>query len=546
MPVNQSAAWQSLQTIAERLGDKHINEFFQADPQRFDTFNASFEHYVLDYSKQRISKESLEGLIALAQQQDLKGWIEKLFSGFQVNDSEKRAALHTALRAPQSQQVLVDGENVMPGIHQSLLKMRKLVETIQNKQWRGFDGSPIESVVNIGVGGSNLGPLMATEALAQFTPGELCSLDVHFVSSMDGSELEKLLPTLNPASTLFVVSSKSFTTIDTMANANTARQWLLQASKQAVELINQHHFIATTSNPSAALAWGVPDKNQLQLWDWVGGRYSFWSVIGVSIAIKIGMDNFLAILKGAHQMDEHFKASPFDQNLPVILALIGIWNINFLGINGHAILPYDGRLAQLPSYLEQLEMESNGKSVNRRGDRIPYRTCPILWGEIGSNAQHAFYQLLHQGTERVMCDFIVPANRYQDESEELQLQHQLALANCLAQSRLLALGHHALVNDDVSHYQHYDGNQPSTTIILNELTPETFGGLIALYEHKVFVQSVIWEINPFDQWGVEQGKQEATSLLGKLNEADNTDIDASTVGLISVIQAFSKGSTDES
>ena len=378
---------------------------------------------------------------------------------------------------------------------------------------------------------------MVCDALEQYAPDELSHLDVYFVSSMDGSELEKVLPSLDPATTLFIVASKTFTTVDTLANANTAREWLLSSSKAAVELINQHHFIAATASPDAALNWGVPENHQLLLWDWVGGRYSLWSVIGMPIALKIGMAQFRDLLQGAHKMDEHFRSAPFESNLPVLLGLVGVWNINFLNIHAHAILPYDGRLAQFPAYLEQLEMESNGKSVSRAGTRVEYRTCPILWGQVGSNAQHAFYQLLHQGTEPVMCDFISPAVRYDGDGDELQEQHQLSLANCLAQSRLLALGDSMLAEGEgASSYKHYDGNQPSTTLMLKTLDPESLGGLIALYEHKVFVQSVIWEINPFDQWGVEQGKKVATSLLAKLGQAEGGDLDVSTSGLLDYIQ----------
>jgi glucose-6-phosphate isomerase len=542
MSVNESKAWQSLQQLAVEFEGTEIKELFEQDSHRFEHFHHSFENFILDYSKQRLTKESVNKLVNLANQQDLTGWIEKLFTGHEVNSSEQRAALHTALRAPKGDSLMLDGENVIAAVHQSLEKMRAIVEKVQNRQWRGFEGSPIKSVVNIGVGGSNLGPLMATEALAQFKLKSQGDLQVYFVASMDGSELEKILPLLEPASTLFVVSSKSFSTIDTLANANTAREWVLQASQLPEEQVIPHHFIATTANRQAAIEWGIPEKNQLQLWDWVGGRYSLWSAIGVSIAFEIGMDNFLAILKGAHAIDEHFRSAPFEENIPVMMALVSIWNINFLDIHAHAVLPYDGRLATLPGYLEQLEMESNGKSLNRNGERISYRTCPVLWGEVGSNAQHAFYQLLHQGTEAVMCDFIIPAVRYKSGGKQLPKQHQLALANCLAQSRLLALG---AEKPDESAYKHYDGNQPSTTLILGELTPETFGGLIALYEHKVFAQSVIWEINPFDQWGVEKGKQVATSLLPKLKNDDNRDMDSSTAGLISVIQNFVRDANED-
>jgi len=352
---------------------------------------------------------------------------------------------------------------------------------------------------------------------------------------MDGSQLAKLLDQLDPASTLFIISSKSFSTIDTLANAKTAREWLIHASGLTAEAISLHHFIGVTTKPEKALEWGIPLENQLLFWDWTGGRYSMWSVIGFPIALQIGVENFRKMLSGAHQMDQHFREASFHENIPVLLGLIGIWNINFLNIHGHAILPYDGRLAHLPAYLEQLEMESNGKNVTKQGEKLQYSTCPILWGEIGPNAQHAFYQLLHQGTESVMCDFIVSVQRYEGLGQDLQEQHQLALANCLAQSRLLALGDKVLEDSsDAPSHKRYHGNQPSTTIVLEQLTPETFGSLIAMYEHKVFVQSVIWEINPFDQWGVELGKQVATSLLDEFEQTSNqsNSLDCSTGGLL--------------
>jgi glucose-6-phosphate isomerase len=534
MNSGEIKAWVDLRAHAEDMKGQHLRELFKSEENRFDGLSFTADNFLLDLSKQRITKQTLRQLTTLAKQQGLHEWIEKLFTGEQVNLSEKRSALHTALRLPKENELQVNGQMVTTDVHASLEKMESLVRQVQQGQWRGFDGRPIRSIVNIGVGGSNLGPLMACDALEQYTPLESKLLDVHFVSSMDGSELEKLLPLLEPATTLFIVASKTFTTIDTLANANTAREWLLKASGKPVGLINQHHFIAATGNVERAEKWGVPEKNQLLFWDWVGGRYSLWSVIGLPIALKVGMDNFRDILKGAHAMDVHFRETSFDKNLPVLLGLIGVWNINFLNIHAHTILPYDGRLAHLPSYLQQLEMESNGKSVNSKGERLNYRTCPVLWGEVGSNAQHAFYQLLHQGTELVMCDFITAAVRYDGEGEELQQQHQLSLANCLAQSRLLALGDESA--SDLS-YQHYDGNQPSTTIMLDELTPETFGGLIALYEHKVFVQSVIWEINPFDQWGVEKGKKVASSLLTEFKSEVSEYLDSSTQGLIQRVQA---------
>jgi len=539
--VDNTKAWLDLRQHATQLKARHLKDVL-ADTARFESLSFSFDKYLLDLSKQRINEETLDKLTCLARQQKLADWIERLFSAEKVNDSEQRAALHMALRQPAGGELLHEGRDVVTDVQDSLSKMQVLVEQIQLAQWRGYDGRPIKSIVNIGVGGSSLGPLMVCDALEQYVPKEIAHLDVHFVSSMDGSELEKLLPNLDPATTLFIVASKTFTTIDTLANANTAREWLLAASRQSIELINQHHFIAATASPAAALRWGVPESHQLLLWDWVGGRYSLWSVIGMPIALKIGMTQFRELLAGAHKMDEHFRTASFGKNLPVLLGLMGVWNVNFLDIHAHAILPYDGRLAQFPAYLEQLEMESNGKSLNRAGQRVDYRTCPVLWGQVGSNAQHAFYQLLHQGTEPVMCDFISAAVRYDGEGEELQEQHQLSLANCLAQSRLLALGDSMLNEEEASSsYKHYDGNQPSTTLILKTLDPESLGGLIALYEHKVFVQSVIWEINPFDQWGVEQGKKVATSLLAKLGQADNDNLDASTSGLLAHIYRETQG-----
>jgi len=537
MAVDSTSKWLNLKNHAKDIGGAHLGELFKSDKKRFAALSFSADGFLLDISKQRITGKTLDKLLELAEQEQLGAWIEKLFTGEKVNDSEGRAALHSALRSPTNDSLSHNGQDVIADVHQSLDKMGLLVEQIRSAQWRGFDGRPIKDVVNIGVGGSNLGPLMACDALEQYAVSGMAGLQVHFVSSMDGSELEKLLPRLNPATTLFVISSKTFSTIDTLANGNTAREWLLKASEKPVELINQHHFIAATASPEAACAWGVPEKNQLLFWDWVGGRYSLWSVIGLPIALKIGMANFREMLDGAHEMDVHFRQTQMEKNLPVLLGLVGIWNINFLDIHAHAILPYDGRLAELPSYLEQLEMESNGKGVNREGERVAYRTCPVLWGEVGSNAQHAFYQLLHQGTEAVMCDFIVTAARYENRGDGLHNQHQLSLANCLAQSRLLALGDSVITTDEgASHYQHYDGNQPSTTIMLDELTPKSFGGLIALYEHKVFVQSVIWGVNPFDQWGVEQGKRVATSLLAELDSSGSDGLDGSTQGLIHYAQ----------
>ena len=511
---------------------------FDDEGKRFKAFSRRNGNLLLDYSKQRVTPKTIELLCSLARECDLNAWIEKLFSGDAINTSENRPALHTALRLPPDSKLNLDGDNIVSGIHETLGRMEQIVNRIHAGQWRGYSGLPVTTIVNIGVGGSDLGPFMASKALAGWQQAATNSIDLFFVSTMDGSQLVDHLDDLDPATTLFIISSKSFTTIDTLSNANTALQWLRQSSGAEDEVLFRRHFIGISADADKMAYWGIPPKSRLQLWDWIGGRYSMWSAIGLPIALEIGMHGFRDMLSGAHAMDRHFRSADFDSNLPVLLAMISIWNINFLNIRAHAILPYDGRLSHLPAYLEQLEMESNGKNVSRDGKSLDYNTCPIIWGEIGPNAQHAFYQLLHQGTESVMCDFVVPARRYQDNGNlELQQQHTLTLANCLAQSRILALGD-TVIDDEVTapYFKHYGGNQPSTTILLDELTPYSFGQMIALYEHKVFVQSVIWDINPFDQWGVELGKQVATTLIDPLTQhRADTDFDSSTNGLLAAI-----------
>lgn len=544
MSPKETTAWVDLQSHAYYMSQSHISTLFDESPNRFAQFGFTQDNLLLDLSKQRITDETLRLLIDLAKERGLSTWIEALFNGEHINDSEDRPALHTALRTPKGVKLEVDGVEIIEEVHQNLESMEAIVTKIHSGQWRGFTGHSINTVVNIGVGGSDLGPLMACKALAEHAPESARNLNVHFVSSMDGSQLADLLSHLNPARTLFVISSKSFTTIDTLANANTAKEWLKQASDDASEaILVSRHFIGVSASPDKALKWGIPKANQLAFWDWTGGRYSMWSTIGLPIALKLGMKGFREILAGAHAMDTHFRETPLEQNLPVLIAMVGIWNINFLNINAHAILPYDGRLSNLPAYLEQLEMESNGKSVTRKGKATDYNTCPILWGEVGTNAQHAFYQLLHQGTEPVMCDFIVAAKRYHDtDNSELKHQHQLNLANCLAQSRILALGDTVIKDaESAPVYKRYKGNQPCTTLLLDELTPHTFGQIIAMYEHKVFVQSVIWDINPFDQWGVELGKKVATTLLDALTpDASIEAFDASTQGLLQHISIRNK------
>ena len=533
--------WQGLQSEADKLGQLHLSELL-ANPNRFTEMSFRHDSMLIDFSRQRMQKDTLNHLVDAAQSAGLPEKIEALLSGEKINVTENRAALHTALRTPLDKSVMVDDINVVKGVHQTLLHMEKIVKQVHAGQWRGFSGEAIDTVVNIGVGGSDLGPQMACLALEDFKPACAKGIDLHFASSMDGSQLWAMLNRLNPATTLFVVSSKSFTTIDTLANATTAKQWLIDASGLDESVVLAHHFIAVTAKPEKAAEWGIPQDNQLLFWDWTGGRYSMWSAIGLPIALTTGMEGFHALLAGAHSMDEHFRTAPLNENLPVLLGMVGVWNINLLDIHAHAILPYDGRLAHLPAYLEQLEMESNGKSVKIDGSECELRTCPVLWGEIGPNAQHAFYQLLHQGTEQVMCDFVVPAKRYTHEGKPFQDQHQLALANCLAQARVLALGDKALSESEAANaapWKHYSGNQPSSVILLDELTPYTLGMLIALYEHKVFVQSVIWGINPFDQWGVELGKKMATEMLGALEgTTPSSEFDCATQGLLDSIQSL--------
>lgn len=532
--------WHDLKRLAH--SPINLQHYFTADSNRGQKFSATACDIYMDFSKQAIDDESLLKLIQLADACELSQKIKALLAGEKVNDTEQRAALHTALRLPKGEPLIVDGVDVGQQVHDSLDKCEALVHRIRSGIWRGYSGKAIRDVVNIGVGGSDLGPLMATTALSEWADTDI---HAHFVSNMDGTQLESLLKKLNPQTTLFIISSKSFGTVDTLSNAKTALSWLLAAYAHKPTILRRH-FIGISTRPDKMSDWGIHPDNQLLLWDWVGGRFSMWSAIGLAIAVRIGMANFRALLAGAHEMDKHFEQADFYKNLPVLLGLIGVWNATFLGINAHTVLPYDGRLSHFPNYLTQLEMESNGKSVKRTGESVNYRTCPILWGDIGSNAQHAFYQLLHQGTQRVSCDFITPIHRYNDTqivNNSLVYQHKLSLANCLAQSQVLAFGNAALphgmanVADDLAKFKKYRGNQPSTTLLLGDLNPKTLGALIALYEHKVYVMSVLWQINPFDQWGVEVGKVMANRVYDELISKTNTDcFDHSTNTLLSVIK----------
>ncbi|WP_180011112.1 glucose-6-phosphate isomerase [Acinetobacter sp. YH16055] len=532
-----------LQHLSKTIGQKHLNTFFAEDDLRFKHFSVQYDEITFDFSKHRVDESVISALIDFAQVRDLSTWTKRLFSEEEINYTEQRAAMHWALRLPKHDE---QHPKLAGKVHEQLERMYALVEKIHAGQYRGATGEVIQDVVNIGVGGSDLGPLMVSHALSDFKVNTIKPLKVHFVSTMDGTQLSDLLHQLRPETTLFIISSKSFGTIDTLYNAQTARQWLEKQLGQS-EAVDQHHFIGVSTKPEKMTEWGIAHQNQFLLWDWVGGRYSLWSCIGLPIALNIGVQGFKRLLAGAHAIDEHFQNAPLRQNIPVLMAVLGIWNHNFLEIQTQAILPYDGRLKYFSAYLQQLEMESNGKSIQRNGQKVELDTCPIVWGEVGPNAQHAFYQLLHQGAHKVSCEFIAPVNRYAanqftyvKNANALINQHHLALSNCLAQSRLLAFGNQALDAEEVAglqNYQKYEGNQPSTTILLKELNPYTLGMLVALYEHKVFVQSVLWNINAFDQWGVEKGKQIANQVLPILTgtEKDYVDFDSSTRGLLDIL-----------
>ena len=538
-----------LNELSHSFQSMHLNQLFEQNPQRFDHFSVQFDQLVFDYSKQRIDQNILNALIEFAETQNLAAWIQILFSEHKINYTEQRAAMHWALRLPEHD--LVHSE-LSQQVHAQLQRMFNLVEKIHAGQYRGATGEVIQDVVNIGVGGSDLGPLMVTKALSDFKHATTKPLNVHFVSTMDGSQLSELLHKLRPETTLFIISSKSFGTIDTLSNAQTVKLWLEKSLGTQPETL-KHHFIGVSTKSEKMAEWGIAPENQFLLWDWVGGRYSLWSCIGLPIALTIGVEGFKQFLTGAYAIDQHFQSAPLNQNIPVLMGLLGVWNNNFLNIQTHAVLPYDGRLKYFAAYLQQLEMESNGKSIQKNGEKVALDTCPIVWGEVGPNAQHAFYQLLHQGTHAVSCDFIAPVKRYNanqftyaENADALTEQHDLALSNCLAQSRLLAFGNQALDANELENlpaYMQYAGNQPSSTILLQELNPYSLGMLVAMYEHKVFVQSVLWNINPFDQWGVEKGKDIANQLLPILNgeSEDLSCLDASTQGLIQILLGKTHG-----
>ncbi|WP_119422834.1 glucose-6-phosphate isomerase [Rhodospirillaceae bacterium SYSU D60015] len=516
--ITRTPAWQALERHAASMRDVQMRDLFAADPGRFQRFSAGFDdQLLLDYSKNRISAETLPLLLDLARAADLEAWRGRMFAGEKINATEGRAVLHVALRNRANTPILVDGRDVMPDVNAVLARLRRFVTSVHAGEWRGATGKPIDTVVNIGIGGSDLGPQMAVEALrADRRPG----FKPHFVSNVDGAHLGWTLDAIDPATTLFVIASKTFTTQETMANAQTARAWLVERLGEAAVA---RHFVAVSTNEQAVAAFGIDTANMFGFWDWVGGRYSMWSAIGLPIALAIGIDKFEEMLAGAHAMDRHFVTTPLDRNLPVLLGLIGIWNANFLGCASLALIPYDQGLSRFPAHLQQVDMESNGKSVTRDGRPVPAPTGPAIFGEPGTNGQHAFFQLLHQGARVIPVDFIVPAR----SRKPIGNHHELLLANALAQAEalmrgkteaearaeLVAQGLAGGALESLLPHKLFPGNRPSNTLLLHEVNPYTLGALTALYEQKVFVQGCIWGINSFDQWGVELGKQLAGSIL---------------------------------
>jgi glucose-6-phosphate isomerase len=502
----RTPAWKALRRCAETSAARPIRSLFAADPERGRAFSREAEGLYLDFSRQSLDPQGLESLLGLAEQTRVATWIERMFAGGHINNTEDRAALHAALRRPADRPLIADGENVMPLVEAERAKMRRLAEALHAGELRGHTDKSVTDVVNIGIGGSDLGIAMAVEALAEYRkPG----LRVHFVSNVDGAQMTQVLDRVDPETALFVICSKSFTTLETLTNAEVARAWLLErGGERAVAA----QCVAVSTNHEAMDAFGIAPDRRLAMWDWVGGRFSVCSAVGLTVALAVGAPSFDAFLAGAHALDEHFQSAPMGENLPVLLALLGVWNRNFLGASSHAVLPYDARLHRFPAYLQQLEMESNGKSVRRNGEPVECETCPVIWGEPGSNAQHSFYQLLHQGTQRVSLDFLLPAVA----DTRRQEQQDLAAANCLAQTWALAEGDPAGRSTDA--HQRYAGDKPSSLILFERLDPATLGKLIALYEHKVYVQGVIWGVNSFDQWGVQLGKRLASQLTGALRD----------------------------
>ncbi|HHF5091352.1 TPA: glucose-6-phosphate isomerase [Haemophilus influenzae] len=543
-PTN-TQAWKALETHKAELSNTTIQDLFKQEKNRFDDYSLTFNNQILvDFSKNNINQTTLSHLRQLAQECALDNAKEAMFTGKKINRTENRAVLHTALRNRANTPVLVDGKDVMPEVNAVLAKMKDFCQRIISGEWKGYTGKAISDVVNIGIGGSDLGPYMVTEALRPYKN----HLNMHFVSNVDGTHIAETLKKVNPETTLFLVASKTFTTQETMTNAQSARDWLLKAAKN--ESAVAKHFAALSTNAKDVEKFGIDTNNMFEFWDWVGGRYSLWSAIGLSIALSIGFENFEALLNGAHEMDKHFRSAPIEQNIPTTLALVGLWNTNFLGAQTEAILPYDQYLHRFAAYFQQGNMESNGKYVDRDGNVINnYQTGPIIWGEAGTNGQHAFYQLIHQGTTLIPCDFIAPAQTH----NPLAGHHNKLLSNFFAQTEALAFGKTkeeveaefikaGKSLDDVKNivpFKVFTGNKPTNSILVQKITPFTLGTLIAMYEHKIFVQGVIFNIFSFDQWGVELGKQLANRILPELADSEKVEShDSSTNGLINQFKAW--------
>ncbi|HEU4551855.1 MAG TPA: glucose-6-phosphate isomerase [Chitinophaga sp.] len=531
-------AWQQLQQHAASMKQVQMRQLFAEDAQRFEKFSLRFEDILFDYSKNRITEETRNLLLELARECQVEAAIKAMFNAEKINATENRAVLHTALRNTGNKPVMLDGQNVMDDVNKVLQKMEHYCKQIHSGAQKGYTGKPIRYIVNIGIGGSDLGPVMVTEALK---PYWIEGMQPYFVSNVDGTHIAETLKKVTPEETLFLIASKTFTTQETMTNANTAREWFLQHAKDEKHIAL--HFAALSTNEKAVKAFGIDPNNMFEFWDWVGGRYSLWSAIGLSIALTIGFGNFKALLEGAHAVDEHFTTTPFEKNIPAIMALVGLWYGNFFDADSEAILPYDQYMHRFAAYFQQGNMESNGKYVDRNGQPVPYQTGPIVWGEPGTNGQHAFYQLIHQGTKLIPCDFIAPAISHNPIGDH----HVKLLSNFFAQTEALMNGKTAdevkaeleksgMTADAIAKllpYKVFTGNRPSNSFLVKEITPRSLGSLIALYEHKIFVQGVIWNIYTFDQWGVELGKQLANKILPELQSGDKvTAHDSSTNGLI--------------
>lgn len=535
---SQTAAWRALEQHFAQMKDTHMRDLFKQDNDRFTKFSAIFDGQILvDYSKNRITEETLNKLLALAKETELKNAIDSMFNGEKINRTEDRAVLHIALRNRDNIPIYVDGKDVMPDVNEVLEKMHQFSERIISGEWKGYTGKAITDVVNIGIGGSDLGPFMVTEALRPYKN----HLNMHFVSNVDGTQIAETLKPLDPETTLFLIASKTFTTQETMTNAHSARDWLLATAQDEKHIAK--HFVALSTNSEQVAKFGIDTANMFEFWDWVGGRYSLWSAIGLSIILSVGYDNFVQLLEGAHAMDKHFTQTAFEDNIPVLLGLIGIWYNNFFESETEAILPYDQYMHRFAAYFQQGNMESNGKYIDRDGNKVSYQTGPIIWGEPGTNGQHAFYQLIHQGTKMIPCDFIAPALTHNPLGDH----HDKLLSNFFAQTEALAFGKTREVVDAefaaqgkspadmeyVAPYKVFEGNRPTNSILLKEITPYSLGALIAMYEHKIFTQGAILNIFTFDQWGVELGKQLASRILPELESSDNIGShDSSTNGLI--------------